>query len=147
MIPLLLLILAQATRENALPKEAREAFEKAAEFEVYSLDPKRRNDGDFHRWKSLGKTTVKDDLAKSVREAVLQGIAEKDITPFDCFEPRHGIRYAHEGKTYDLVICYSCLSGYLCEGEKEWVRFLTSAEPAKLLRKVLSDAKVPLPEK
>ena len=35
-----------------------------------------------------------------------------------CFSPRHGLRVVAEGVTYDLLICYECMSVALFEGGK-----------------------------
>jgi hypothetical protein len=139
--------------DNEIPKEARIAFEKATEFEMYSLNPARLRDKEvkeadadrFHNWKILGKTTVKDDVAKKVRSAVEKGVKDSDGSVAACFNPRHGIRIVHEMKTYDLVICYECLSANVFEGDKLIGQFLTSSSPGKALTRILSDAKVPLP--
>lgn len=138
------------TSGNDLPKTVREAFEKAGEFELYSLDPDR-GEGDqkgpdaFHGWAVLGKTTVKGDRVAVVRDAVEKGRKESDGSVAGCFLPRHGLRFTHEKKTYDLVLCFECLSVQVFEGDTALRGFLTSSSPLKTLNKVLSDAKVPLP--
>lgn len=134
---------------NDWPGDVREAFEKAAEFDLYSLDPSDggREAVGFHGWKILGKTLVKEEVAKKVRDAVDKGRRESDGTVAKCFEPRHGIRIVREKKTYDLVICYACLSAEVYEGEEMRSRFLTTPAPAEVLNKVLADAKVPLPKR
>ena len=141
---------AWTTPGNDLPKAAREAFEKAAEFELYSLDPDRGEGTEkgpdvFHGWKVLGKTTVKGDSVPLVRDAVEKGRKESDGAVAGCFLPRHGLRFTQDKKTYDLVLCFECLSAQVFEGETQIGRFLTSASPLKPLNKVLRDAKVPLP--
>jgi len=55
------------------PKEAQEAFEKATEFELYSLDPSKEVKDGFHGWTILGKTAIKGEDVKKVREAVEKG--------------------------------------------------------------------------
>jgi len=135
--------------DNEIPKGAREAFEKAAEFDLYSLDPSqgRKNEGggSFHGWKVLGKTTLKGADAKTVREAVEKGRKDSNGLVAACFNPRHGIRFTVDRKTYDFVLCYECLSAEVYDGGDELGRFLTTSGPADTLNKVLRAAKVPLP--
>ena len=139
------LVMAAAARGNEIPKGAAEAFEKATEFDLYSLDPGADGvKGGFHGWKVLGKTSLKGDDVKKVRDAVEKGRKESDGTQAKCFEPRHGIRIVQEKKTYDLVICYTCFSADVFEGETRLGGFLTTRGPAEFLNKVLKDAKVPL---
>jgi hypothetical protein len=135
--------------DNEIPKGAREAFEKTAEFDLYSLDPsqgrKKDGDGNFHGWKVLGKTTLKGADAKTVRDAVEKGRRESNGLVAGCFNPRHGIRFTVDQKTYDIVLCYECLSADVYGGDHELGRFLTTAGPADALNKALRAAKVPLP--
>jgi hypothetical protein len=137
-----LLLLALALQRD-LPKEVREAFAKAESFELYSLDPGKRvtEDEGFHGWTILGKITLKDDAARSVREAVHAGAKDSDGRVAKCFIPRHGLRLG----TMDLVICFECLQGYVYRGGEQVDSFLTTGAPAKILNKALTDAGVPLP--
>jgi len=137
--------------DNDLPKAVREAFEKATEFDLYSLDPDRGEGNQkgadaFHGWKVLGKTTVKGADVAVVRDAIEKGRKDSDGAVAACFQPRHGLRFTHGKKTYDFVLCFECLSAQIYEGETQVGRFLTTSSPLKLLNKVLSDAKVPLPK-
>src|SRR5687768_18379585 len=95
-----------------IPKDARAALEKAAEWELYSLDPEHQKDpprDGFHGWKVLGKTTVKDaETRKSLLTALDKGAQDNDGTVARCFDPRHGIRVKDGDKTIDLVICFEC---------------------------------------
>jgi hypothetical protein len=142
-----LLIAAALLADNDLPKEVREAFDQAAEIELYSLNPNPdREKTDFHGWQSLGKTTLKGEDLKTVRDAVEKGRKESTGDVAGCFIPRHGIRIVREKKTYDLVICYQCLSAAVYDGDKKVGSFLTTRDPVAVLNKVLSAAKVPLPK-
>jgi hypothetical protein len=136
--------------DNEIPKGAREAFEKAAQFELYSLDPFKgqQNEGDssFHGWKVLGKTALKGANAQTVREAVEKGRSDSDGSVAKCFNPRHGLRFTVDQKTYDFVICYQCLSAEVYDGDNGLGQFLTTSGPAGTLNKILRAAKVPLPE-
>jgi hypothetical protein len=135
---------------NDLPKEVRAVLDKADRFEVVSLDPTRQKEkpkDDFHGWKVLGSTEVKDaEARKKVVAALYEGIADSDGKVAACFNPRHGIRATHDGKTVELVICFECLSmqGFL---GKERSGALTTRSPEKTFDQVLRDAKVPLAPK
>jgi len=135
--------------DNEIPKGAREDFEKTVEVELYSLDPsqgrKNEGDGSFHGWKVLGKTTLKGADSKTVREAVEKGRRDSDGLVAGCFNPRHGIRFTVDQKTYDFVICYECLSAEVFAGDHELGQFLTTSGPANTLNKALRAAKIPLP--
>jgi hypothetical protein len=135
---------------NDLPKDVRAVLDKADRFELLSLDPTRQKEkpkDDFHGWKVLGKTEVKDAAArKNVVAALYKGIADSDGSVAACFNPRHGIRATHDGKTVELVICYECLSMQAFLGETR-SSALTTRSPQKTFDEVLRAAKVPLPPK
>src|SRR5262249_56401493 len=86
--------------------------EKAKELELYSLARSERGVKDgFHGWKVLGSTTVKDaETVKKLAAAFKKGVEENNGIVAACFNPRHGIRLTHDGKTVDLVICFECFS-------------------------------------
>ena len=135
---------------NDLPKDVRAVLDNADRFELLSLDPTRQKEkpkDDFHGWKVLGKTEVKDaPTRKKVVAALYKGVADSDGTVAACFNPRHGIRATHDGKTVELVICYECLSMQCFLGETR-SGALTTRSPQKTFDQVLTAAKVPLPPK
>jgi uncharacterized protein (TIGR03067 family) len=134
-----------------LPEEAQKALEAAKELDLYSLDPmpaKGEDSGDFHGWTVLGKATLKKDDAHAVAAAVVKGVADNDGSVAICFNPRHGVRVAADGKTFDFVICFECRQVEVYTGDKkvgETAR--TAAAPQKALDKLLKDAGVPLAPK
>src|ERR1043165_8065588 len=100
---------AATTPGNDMPKTVREAFEKATEFELYSLDPDRvegnqKGPDAFPGWAVLGKTTVKGDTIAVVRNAIEKGRKESEGIVAACFLPRHGLRFTGDKKTYDFVL-------------------------------------------
>ena len=99
--------------DSKIPERPRAALEKADQFELLSIDPDRQQEkpkDDFHGWKVLGRTQIKDaDTRKKLVAALQKGVGENDGTVANCFNPRHGIRATHEGKTMDFVICFECL--------------------------------------
>jgi hypothetical protein len=134
-----------------IPKDARAALEAAAEWELYSLDPTRLTDppkDNFHGWKVLGKTAVKDaDTRTTLLAALDKGARDNDGTVAACFNPRHGIRVKAGDRTIDLVICFECFSASVYAGEEKSGSFLTTGSPQPAFDKVLAEAKVPLPRK
>jgi hypothetical protein len=133
------------------PADVLAALQKADRFELYSLDPdipdvKPKND--FHGWKVLGKTLVKDAAARKKLVAALQkGVAENDGVAAGCFNPRHGIRVIGKNKTVELVICFECLQVQVFVGGQARQGFLTTESPQPAFDKILTDAGVPLPKK
>jgi hypothetical protein len=138
-------------KDNKIPDEARAILEKAEQIELLSLDPARGEEkpkDDFHGFKVLGKTVVKDaEVRKKLIAAFEKGVAENKGEAALCFNPRHGIRASHDGKTADFVICFECFHGHVHVGEKKLEGFLTTDSPEAAFDKVLKDAKVPLAEK
>jgi hypothetical protein len=134
--------------DNKLPDNITAILDKADQVELYSLDPSRQKEipagADFHGWKVLGKTTVKDDARKALIAALKKGIKDSDGTVAACFNPRHGIRATVDGKTADVVICFECLSMSSFLGETKGSA-LTTRSPEKTFNKILTDAKVPMP--
>ena len=123
---------------------------KATQFDLYSLEPepegKIAKEKLFHGWLVLGKTTVKD--AKTRKELFDALQEEADKAP-KCFDPRHGIRATHGGKTVDLVICFHCGHIYIyLDGKDERADSQTvSRDSQPAFDKVLKAAKVPLAKK
>ncbi len=134
--------------DNDLPKDVSAAFEKATEVTLYSLDPGHgyKGDDNFHGWKVLGKTTLKDDQLKKVWSAVEKGRKASNGMVAACFNPRHGLRVVRDKEVFDIVICFECLSATCYSGDKRVGSFLTTSAPGKVLSEVLTDAKVPLPK-
>lgn len=134
--------------EKGLPEAALAILDKAEQLEVWSLDPVERGaKDDFHGWKVLGKTSVKNaDTGKPLMSALKKGIADSDGIAAACFNPRHGVRAIVDGKTVDLVICFECFSLQVFEGDKKH-SVLTTRSPQASFDQVLRDAKVPLPSK
>lgn len=144
----LVCLVASAARceENQLPAAARTILQKAAQFELLSLDPAPEKDKSrlgFHGYRVLGKTAVKDVVQKKLVEAFLKG-TEGDIAPAKCFDPRHGIRATHDGKTVELVICFECSQFKLYVGSEEADEaLLVGKTPEPVFDKVLKDAGIP----
>ena len=140
--------LLESGADECFSADVSKVLANAEKLELYSLDPgrkeKKATDG-FRRRKILGKTTLSGDEKKSIVESLQKGVAENRGSAAWCFNPRHGIKATHEGKTVELVICFECLSidGW-CNGSP--FRVLTTASPAKEFNRVLLAKKVPLPK-
>jgi hypothetical protein len=141
-----------ADEKNKLPNEARAILERAEQFELLSLEPKKDDKAPkdaFHGWKVLGRTAVKDaESRKKLVAALLKGVedaSEKDAAR--CFIPRHGIRATHAGKTADFVICFECSYVEVLVGGKKLEGAFVKPSPQPTFDKVLRDAKIPLSKK
>jgi hypothetical protein len=99
---------------------------------------------DFHGFRILGKTTLKDETRKTIVAGLYKGIKDSDGSVAACFNPRHGIRATADGKTVDIVICFECHSLLTYLGEMK-ASALTAPTPEATFNKVLTEAKVPLP--
>jgi hypothetical protein len=136
---------------EGIPADARAILEKAARFELLSLDPKTHDEDPtigFHGWKVLGKAVVDDAaIAKKLVVALKQGAEESDGAAAGCFHPRHGIHVTHNGKSADFVICFECLSVNLYVTENAEDGFQITRSPQPVFDEVLKKAGVPLAEK
>ena len=151
-ITLLALLLASAlVNADKIPNELQAALEKAEQFEVFSLSPRRPKDkprDTFHGWEVLGKTTVKDARTRTgLLTTFKKGVEENDGKAALCFNPRHGIRVFRDGKTTDFVICFECFQVQTYEGKERREGFLITASPQTTFDEVLRKAGVPLPKK
>jgi hypothetical protein len=143
-----------AGQKNKIPDQARSILEKASQFDLFSIgdNPSFKNPANsFQGWPVLGKTTISDpDVRKRLIAALEKGVEENKGDTMKCFNPRHGIRVTHEGKTADFLICFECFQVMVyVSGEKEQ-RFLITDSPAPVFNQTLQNAKVPLarePEK
>src|SRR5262249_16382704 len=131
-----------------LPADAKTVLEKADEIELYSINPdkKAKKEGTgLQGWEVLGKTTLSGENKKAIVKALNKAIAASDGSVNKCFNPRHGIKATHDGKTVELVICFECLSisGWT-DGEPFSV--LTSDQAEDAFNTMLTDKGVKLPK-
>jgi hypothetical protein len=136
-----------------IPDIVRTALEEGQEFELYSLDPKHRDEQaptEFLRRKIIGKLPIKDEVTrKRIVEAFEEGVQNRPELAISCFNPRHAIRVQDAGKTYYLSICFECENVYVFvdDQEKYSFYFRTAASPEPVFDKILKDAGVPLAQK
>ena len=136
---------------NDIPKATLSAMQHADRFELLSLEPDHAESpppGHFHRWKTLGQTVISDVATqKKLTDALRAGARENSGMAAACFNPRHGIRVVSAGRTFDLVICFECLSVMTYDGDQRTEGFLVSRSPQPLFDEVLRAAGVPLATK
>jgi hypothetical protein len=129
---------------SSIPKVANEALEKGTDFELFSLNPAHlteKPENHFHGWEVLGSTKIDDAKTRGqIVAALRKGVAESDGMVAACFNPRHGIRVQHGGKTIDLVICFECLSAAVYVDGERSDGFLTTSSPQATFDRVLKAA-------
>ncbi|VTR91990.1 Uncharacterized protein OS=Pirellula staleyi (strain ATCC 27377 / DSM 6068 / ICPB 4128) GN=Psta_0497 PE=4 SV=1 [Gemmata massiliana] len=134
----------QKQAATKLPDTVLTALEKAEAIEVYSLNGSTNDEDEtgWHATRLLGKTSVKGEAAKGLVTALKKGLKD-EAEKADCFTPRHGIRVSHDGKTYDMLICFECRWMYVYTGEKEKpLVVVISDSPQERINQILTDAKV-----
>jgi hypothetical protein len=139
-----------AEEPNKIPSDLQTALEKAEQFELLSISPDRLKEKPadaFHGWKVLGKTTVKDAVRQKLVTDFKKGVEANKGIVAACFNPRHGIRVTHGGKTADFVICFECYQVQAYVGDKPVGGFLITDLPQETFNIVLKEAKIPLSEK
>ena len=143
-----------AAEKNALPASVEAALEKPDRLILYSLNPDPRHapkdeksDDNFHGYLVLGSTEIeKRSEQKKLVSALERGIAASDGTAAACFNPLHGIRVQVGDKTFDLVICFECLSASIYENGQRREGVLLTASPQPTFNAVLKAAGVRLPK-
>jgi hypothetical protein len=143
---------APAPVENSpLPDAAENALSTGTDVELFSLSPDDQENRDesqgFHGWEILGSTPIQDQTTRTkLLTAFRAGVEENDGSVDGCFDPRHGIRVKHDGKTFDFVICFTCYSVvWYVDDKQESEAILITDSPRGVFDGVLKTAKVPLP--
>ncbi len=124
--------------DNKLPEAAANILAKADTIELLALDPEPAKEG-FRGYKILGKTELKGDAKKGLMAAFEKG-SEGPIDPAKCFNPRHGLRATHDGKTVELVICFECAQFKVHMGDDKGQTLLVNKMPQAAFDKALKDA-------
>lgn len=129
------------------------ALEQSRQITILSIAPSR-SFGDaknaFHDHEVLGKMTVTGSAKTALLASLYSGLVPRPRKDglkqigLGCFMPRHGIRAVHEGKTFDLLICFGCMKVQVYEGNKQINQQFISNEPQPYFDRVLTQAKVPL---
>ena len=137
-----------STREvrNVIPAIAAAILEQADQFELLSLNPDHQQkaaEGDFHGYTILGTAVVKDiETRKKLVSTFEKAVTENQGIVAACFNPRHGIRVARNGKHADFVICFECYHAYV-SGDV-YGEFLITSSAQPLFDSVLHSSGVPV---
>lgn len=119
---LLLALSGPALAEDAaVPKEVQAVLLEAETLELYALDPepKKGNPNTLEPYAVKAKVKVaKGEDREALVEALNKGLVP-DGPVAGCFNPRHGIKASHEGKTVTLVICFECAHMYIHVNDKD----------------------------
>ena len=133
---------ANVGKSNQFSKDILHFLKNSEKFELLSLDPYKNKDliNDFHGYQVLGKVALNMETRNKLIQELLKGMdGAKSVA--DCFNPRHGIRANHKGKTIDLVICFECLQIYLYKGFSSKANFFLVKElPKPIFDSVLKEA-------
>ena len=140
----------QLVPSNPIHPRVERLLDHAETFEVYSLDPTvdtrlpsegRPSAENFHEWKILGKSEVKEAAdRKKLVDALRQAAEDNAGTTTGHFWPRHGLRLRSGKEMADLVICFQCLSIQVYVNGNMSKGFLTTGDPQKEFDAVLRAA-------
>ena len=142
-----------------LPADALAALREAPRLSLLSLYPGTREE-DEEVWAErdyangpqlagypvLGEASIRGEMRGLALQALFDGIDENDGTVAECFEPRHGIRVVHRGRTFSFVICFECLQIQIHESDGPGGAALVSESPRAVFNAILRARGVPLPD-
>ena len=97
----------------------------------------------LHGWEILQSCELQSNRNRAmVFKAFQQGQEEmtaSEVTPLDCFQPRHGIRKIVDGETTDYLICFQCRNYMVWTNEQQTGGGATSDSPRVTLDEILED--------
>ena len=137
----------QRSRRVSIPSDAMTALQNGIEFQLFSLEPSKRVEGDvdgFHDLFVLGATAPSQADRDQLVESLAQSVIEHDGSIAACFDPRHGIRVHHNGKVFDFIICFECAQIYWFKDKEKNPTILTSGSAQPVFDKVLKAASIKL---
>jgi hypothetical protein len=133
-----------------LPSDVLEALHNAEKFELISLEPEsyfaslEKSKERFHDWVVLGSVEITDDATRErLTTAFIQNASEGEHE-VACWEPRHGLRVVHAGRTLELLICFKCEFVHVHFGGDVIHRFQIADSPQPVFDEVLRKANVKL---
>jgi hypothetical protein len=132
-----------------LPPAAMEALEGAEQMTLFSIDPGRfpttpPGTVRFHANIILGETVISNATQRrQISHELQRAVSASDGDIAMCFEPRHGLRVARAGKTYDFLICYQCKRVDTFVGE-ESIESTGLAGNPQFFNAILRAANIPL---
>lgn len=136
----------EARSRNRLPPSASQALSAPNTVILYSLEPEEEADASDPRLqyvKILGQTELDRKRTATAINAFKTAISDWDGIIASCFNPRHAIRVAARGHTYDFLLCYECHQLYVYEDDK-LLRGLGVMGSPEILNTLLTTAAIPL---
>jgi hypothetical protein len=146
-------LLVEQRAQSVFSGGAKAALEQSRQLTVLSIKPSRSfgyAKNAFHDHEVLGKTTVTGAAKMALLASLYNGLEPRPrngglkYIGIGCFMPRHGIRAVHKGRTFDLLICFSCMKVQVYQGNKQINQKFISHEPQPSFNHVLTQANVPL---
>lgn len=132
----------------AFPADARAVLQGSRQFTVLSLNPIHGSDESkrgFHSFRVLGQTTISKPKNRARLLAALNNSVAGGTLMACCFDPRHGVRARHAGKTVDLLICFECgIMEIYVDKRKQPKSVPVSDAVQPMLDRILTRADVPL---
>ncbi|MCB9911347.1 MAG: hypothetical protein H6829_13875 [Planctomycetes bacterium] len=99
------------------PIACQDVLRGAAELELVAINPdwpteaSREDPATMHGYTVRGRATLTDRAQRlELLSALAAGARENDGTVAACFDPRHALRAEYQGQTYELIVCFECLS-------------------------------------
>lgn len=132
---------------KGLQEDVATAITSADSIELISINPNFRKGGDYHGWQELGRATIESAATQKEIVAKLDdAINRSDGTVAGCFNPRHAVLAKHEGKTYEVIICFECMSLLIqIDGKRVGSETITQAHSG-YFNQLLTNAKLPIAE-
>lgn len=135
---------------ESLGEEVYDVLQQSQRLELISVQPRESIEEvkhSFHQHELVGRTIITEPKEK----AELLASFYDGLVPYGkglkygCFEPRHGLRATHNGKTADLLICFSChqFNTYLNGKAVKSYEFVTDA-PRPTFDRNLKNADIPI---
>lgn len=101
-------------KPQVLPETLTDDLRDCSEVILHSVSPEPSRDSGFMGYGDLGSTTLSGPPARSLTQAVLQGLQEAtEADRAACFAPRHGLVLPR----YRLLVCYACGSAVAEDSE------------------------------
>lgn len=91
----------------------------------------------FHGYPILSRKVLNEKSAGQIVAALRSGIQTYDKGPALCFEPHHAIHAVQDGKTADLLICFTCNTVNVFLNDKESTAAAVSGSPEAIFKRFL----------
>ena len=134
-----------------LGSEATSVLYGAKEATLYSIDPGILVPNGAKReftavpFGIVGKVKLTGEPLAMAKEAFADAVAYDNDTGMFCFNPRHALRIAADGHTYDFLLCYECEQIAVYKDGRELSGSRATGSP-KILNDLLTANNIPLPK-